>query len=202
MLHGFELVDGLVRHDAHPLDVHVLQVHADLLSGARPEADRGSSHLKGVFLELRLVVGRRIATPRLLVGELGHGRRHMVVVMARVGVTWTVWRMRVLHCPQEVCRPGSFLSGSQMSCLCCFVPSQSQVNLRWAQPELLTRSSCLNIVKVTRQLASDEKENKKTQTEKKHSRYLEISREMIIRFSTCYGDLIRGGFSSFSAPEQ
>jgi len=34
----------------------------------------------------------------------------MVMVMAWVGVTWTVWRMGILDCPQEVCRPGSFLS--------------------------------------------------------------------------------------------
>lgn len=102
LLHGRQLVDRLVRHDADALGAHVPEVHADLTSDAGAEADGGGGQLEGVFLELGVVLWRGIPT---------HGMVWPVVVVmvARVGMAWTRGRMSELDRPQQVHCPGRSL---------------------------------------------------------------------------------------------
>lgn len=61
LLHGRQLIDGLVGDDADALGAHVLKVHADLARDAGSETDGRSSHLKGILLELGTILRGCIA---------------------------------------------------------------------------------------------------------------------------------------------
>lgn len=50
LLHSVKLIDSRISDYADSLGAHVLEVHTDLLSDARAEADGRSGHLKGVLL--------------------------------------------------------------------------------------------------------------------------------------------------------
>lgn len=49
LLHGIQLGDIRVRHDADLLDTHILEVHAHFFRAAGPESDARSSHLESSF---------------------------------------------------------------------------------------------------------------------------------------------------------
>lgn len=109
LIHGRQLVHGLIRDDADPLGAHVLQVHADLAGCAVAKADGGGSHLEGVLLELRVILRSGI-TP--------HGGTRptvVVVMMGWVRVAWARGRVGELHSPEQIHCPRRGLGEESIS---------------------------------------------------------------------------------------
>lgn len=97
--HGVQLVDILIRHNAHSLGAHILEIHTDLLSDAGAESDGRGGHLKGILFLAWMCRGRGIfALVSVSRGDDGW----WLFVISRVGMTGARRRMGVLDCTQQV----------------------------------------------------------------------------------------------------
>lgn len=97
--HGIELVHGLVSDNTDSFRAQVLEIHANFLGGTSTEPDGGRRHFKGILLEVR-IRRRGIATTSSVL-SVGEGGGRTPVVVARIGVAWTRWRMSVLDGAEE-----------------------------------------------------------------------------------------------------
>lgn len=102
--HGIKLIDGGIGDDADARGPEVLEVHADLLGDAGPEADGRGGHLKGVLLLLG-GHGRAIGPAGVPILDVREEAAGLGLVVARVGVAWAGRRVRVLDCAQQACGP-------------------------------------------------------------------------------------------------